>query len=245
MPDDVTQQAKDEALTRPPDAEALRSIRAAIKALPPKLRSNPLEHTISFDIGTWAAPLALLPASARSSGRISRGDVFAVDIRSVEKFFAAVYVFGMGRIGYGPKRYARIINDPGFSRNIKEAINRLGKIGPVAAYAWLYGQPAGGGRRLRAGAEGSGRIAQLGPAFFTKVLYFAGNPDGSEALILDQVVARKVHALSGMPHLVDTKGRARPWSPYRYSVYLAWMRKVAADLKEPPVLLELALFRDR
>ncbi|MEE6167699.1 MULTISPECIES: 8-oxoguanine DNA glycosylase OGG fold protein [unclassified Mycolicibacterium] len=45
------------------------------------------------------------------------------------------------------------------------------------------------------------RIDGLGPAFFTKFLYFT-TPG---ALILDKVLARKVHSLCGMTHLVDSR----------------------------------------
>jgi hypothetical protein len=62
------------------------------------------------------------------------------------------------------------------------------------------------------------------------------------ALILDNVLARKVHRLSGMPYLVRLRGQSYEWSPYRYAVYLHWMRLTAHALDSTPDELELALF---
>jgi hypothetical protein len=82
------------------------------------------------------------------------------------------------------------------------------------------------------------RIDNFGPAFFTKLLYFT-TPG---ALILDNVLAKKVNALSAMPYLVQTNGQSYAWSPYRYAVYLHWMRQTAAQLECSPDELELTLF---
>ncbi len=53
------------------------------------------------------------------------------------------------------------------------------------------------------------RIHGLGPAFFTKFLYFTS----STSLILDNVLARKVHELSGLPYLVRSGGQSYVWTP--------------------------------
>jgi hypothetical protein len=74
-------------------------------------------------------------------------------------------------------------------------------------------------------------------------LYFVDASRPRRALILDQVLAREVAGLTGMPHLADSHGRARRWTAYRYGVYLAWMAQTAADFQVPPDFLEFALFR--
>jgi hypothetical protein len=82
------------------------------------------------------------------------------------------------------------------------------------------------------------RIRRFGPAFFTKFLYFT-TPG---ALILDNVLARRVHALAGMAYLVRRGGNSYAWSPYRYAVYLHWMRQTEARLGCEPDELETTLF---
>jgi hypothetical protein len=44
-------------------------------------------------------------------------------------------------------------------------------------------------------------------------------------LILDNVLVTKVQTL--MPYLVQRNGDSYAWSPYRYAVYLHWMRYTA------------------
>jgi hypothetical protein len=63
------------------------------------------------------------------------------------------------------------------------------------------------------------------------------------ALILDNRLANAVSSQSGIPHLVTAKGQFLAWTPYRYAVYLHWMRQAASTLNVPPELLELTLFR--
>lgn len=71
-----------------------------------------------------------------------------------------------------------------------------------------------------------------------KFLYFT-TPG---ALILDNVLARRVCDLAGIPHLVAGRGRSMAWSPYRYAVYLKWMHQTARALDAEPDELELTLF---
>jgi hypothetical protein len=83
------------------------------------------------------------------------------------------------------------------------------------------------------------RILGYGPAFFTKLLYFS-TPG---ALILDKVLANAVHKRSGIDHLVTVTGASVRWSPYRYAVYLQWMRQTAERVGTEPEMLELTLFK--
>ena len=94
-------------------------------------------------------------------------------------------------------------------------------------------------RRAPAGQPPWSRLHKFGPAFFTKFLYFS-TPG---ALILDNRLANAVYQRSGLPHLVTKDGRSLAWTPYRYAVYLHWMRQTAEQAGAPPEMLEVTLFR--
>jgi hypothetical protein len=88
-------------------------------------------------------------------------------------------------------------------------------------------------------------VPYWGPAFFTKLLYFADVQSASgRALILDNLTARVVADISGLPYLVDERGRSERWTEYRYGVYLTWMALVSAKLDIPLDFLEYALFAE-
>ncbi|MGA5166635.1 MULTISPECIES: hypothetical protein [Streptomyces] len=165
-----------------------------------------------------------------------------------EKALVASYVWGQGRTGYGPHRLAEILAGPGVADAVAHADRHLGEAGAVAAYQALRGTVKG-----------------LGPAFFTKLLYFLDRrphtPGGApRALILDQRVARvlRVHAArvgreSGVPDAADVAAwiwSDTGWTSHRYAVYLRFMtaaadRAARAGTGRPwsrPDLLELALF---
>jgi hypothetical protein len=198
-----------------------------------------LAHEVAYDPSRW-------PCQTRGSGgrtRITRGDVFALADAPAMDLFTASYVFGMGLRGYGPHRYDRITAGAPDLSDLLEIVRQIGRCqGPAAAYAQLYG--GDGDVRARPGAAPWSRVDGLGPAFFTKFMYFA--VPGS--LILDNVLAHRVAELSGMPHLLRN-GKAVAWTPYRYTVYLHWMTQTATavSLHTNPLvvtadLLELTLF---
>jgi hypothetical protein len=109
-----------------------------------------------------------------------------------------------------------------------------------------------------------GQVPGLGPAFFTKFLYFTGIavPPAHEPrpLILDRVLSRRLRRLAaavGLESGHDVDGSIAAWvwsdgnwSPHRYRVYLSFMHAAADQLaaKEgwpsaaAPDLLECALF---
>ena len=63
------------------------------------------------------------------------------------------------------------------------------------------------------------------------------------ALIIDNRLANAVHSLSGLPHLVSEKGSSLAWTPYRYAVYVHWMRQTSDAVGVEPEMLELTLFQ--
>lgn len=86
----------------------------------------------------------------------------------------------------------------------------------------------------------------LGPSFFTKFLYFAGQAlpslPGGQPLILDRVLSLRMRSLAvavGQDTGLDPDGSIAAWvwadwnwSPHRYSVYLAYMHKAAHQLAD-------------
>jgi hypothetical protein len=180
-----------------------------------------------------------VPSALRNTASISRGDVFDLAATADwEAVFAASFIWGTGRIGYGPHRFREIVQGTGGRLNeILTAAVEAAHYDVIAGYAQFYGGHDAKNRAVANAASWS-RIDNFGPAFFTKFLYFT-TPG---ALILDNVLARKVHDLAGVPHLVASRGRSVAWSPYRYAVYLKWMEFTARALSAEPDELELTLF---
>ena len=191
----------------------------------------------SIEIGTnWGEAV---PPALRDTTSVSRGDVFDLaatgDLPAV---FAASFIWGTGRIGYGPHRYREIVQRThGQLDEMLTAAAEAAREDVIAGYAQFYGghDPM---QRASANTAGWSRIDNFGPSFFTKFLYFT-TPG---ALILDNVLARRVRDLAGIPHLVVGRGRSVAWSPYRYAVYLKWMHQTAHALDAAPDELELTLF---
>ncbi|MET9295286.1 hypothetical protein [Streptomyces sp. NPDC003077] len=214
-------------------------------------------HAVGYVPARWAD---VRPWPVRFGGRsgtdavpVSRADVVAA-VRDAagrgawDEALVASYVWGQGRIGYGPYRLREVLAQEGVVTTLSRAAEALEDRGPVAAYGTLH----------RA-------VPYLGPAFFTKFLYFAGlaapTSSGPRALILDQRIARvlRAHATrvglaAGMEHAAGTAAwiwSDGGWTPHRYGRYLDWMSAVDSQLARSPLLkwpdsatdlLELALF---
>jgi hypothetical protein len=195
-------------------------------------------HAITFNPAQWQPHASALPERALSTGCISRGDVFEIAAQQDAdwRLFCASYIWGQGRTGYGKARFEQIIQQTPpeqLSTVIAGARGRLAACGPLSAYACLRG-------------TGSARtVPRWGPAFFTKLLYFAHTgPAPGSALILDNLTATAVAAITGLPNFVSRHSGSRRWTEYRYGVYLAWMNQVAAEQGVSPDFLEYALFED-
>ncbi|WP_430781667.1 hypothetical protein [Actinoplanes sp. G11-F43] len=191
-------------------------------------------HAIAVDPGKWPE------ISVGES--ITRGDVFDLAHSGALDLFTASYVFGMGRRGYGRSRYDKIVARAVDLAGTLDVVRDIGLCqGPIFAYAQLYGGQDFD-HRTSSGTPGWSRIAGFGPAFFTKFLYFAV----PGALILDARLAYRVAHLTGNDYGYLHKGRPAAWTPYRYAVYLHWMRQAAADVsvhtEVTPELLEVTLF---
>ncbi|MFC8763708.1 hypothetical protein ACFUAG_23765 [Streptomyces sp. NPDC057193] len=212
------------------------------------------EHAVRYIPGSWAGirpwPSGLAEQVGHEPTLLSRAQVLAVArtgaaTASWTETLVASYVWGQGDVGYGAHRLGEILRPAPVEAVLAQAIALLATDGAVAGY-----------RRL------SGAIAGLGPAFFTKFLYFAGgavvDAPGPRPLILDQRVARVLRAYT--TRLGEEIGLEEPaklaawlwsdggWTPHRYDVYLRWAHgatdQLAGSTHWPlvPDVLELALF---
>lgn len=92
---------------------------------------------------------------------------------------------------------------------------------------------------------GADRLPWLGPAFFTKILYFGGyrrTSGGIQPLILDRRVAARLPPDAGTAHLF-----AGGWSSSAWRDYLAWAAEQSThpDFDGEPDAVEMALFSGR
>ncbi|MFJ3310800.1 hypothetical protein ACIPSA_49285 [Streptomyces sp. NPDC086549] len=213
-------------------------------------------HAVEYAPVHWAG---VEPWPARFSERtlariavVSRAQVVAAvgeaaERREWSEALVASYVWGQGRTGYGPHRLKEILAESAVAPALAKAASALEEENAVAAYRVLYGAVKG-----------------LGPAFFTKLLYFLAlavdGPSSPRALILDQRVANVLrdHAtrvglamgLTSADAVAAWIWSDGGWTPHRYDVYLQWMTAAAGQLAESgvgwpvasPDLLELALF---
>jgi hypothetical protein len=179
---------------------------------------------------------------------ICRGEVMDVGRRVREgtrpatDLLLASFVWGSGAVGYGPHRLREIVDAAGDSlesalQHVRNALFADSPPDPITGYAQLYGGYSHE-TRASAGERPWARLRGYGPAFFTKFLYFLV----PGALILDNRLAGAVYKLSGTPNLIDDDGRSLAWTPYRYAVYLHWMRQTAEAIGVRPELLEVSLF---
>lgn len=221
---------------------------------------TPGAHTVSYTPGRWAQitpwPEALAPTSAGGDAAVSRAEVASAvaDALRREAFpeaLVATYVWGKGKRGTpggsGPATLHKILAFDGLDTALATAVTALREHSAPQAYAALHRHVPG-----------------LGPAFFTKFLYFTGialpPAHGPRPLILDRVLSRRLRWMAAAVgresgHDVDGSVAAwvwsdSNWSPHRYQVYLSFMHAAANQLAEgdswpsgaAPDLLECALF---
>ena len=239
---DLEDRACAEAAEHLPTADGRDRIAQAVVAARRQLGGDGVRsHAISFSPAWWQPYACALPEQAQRTGFISRGDVFeiAAELDGADllwHLFCASYIWGQGTNGYGKAKFEQIIQQTPperLSTVIAEARDRLAACGPLSAYACLRG------------TGGACTVPRWGPAFFTKLLYFAHTgPAPGSALILDNLTATAVAAISGLANFVNKRGGSRRWTEYRYGVYLAWMNQEAARQGVSPDFLEYALFED-
>lgn len=211
---------------------------AELKRLKPR---DTLEQKIPWYGRRWAAKGYWHPATRKrlkaladsldppsDNGRlfITRSQVFAQ--RDPVDLFLAAMAWGYGTNGYGSWRTAQIVNPEG--HNHEAAIGDM-----VDAYrrAWDPDEPEA---LLRAWESGAGKIRGLGPAFASKVAYFAlYEPDKATGpLIADRNTTWSVWALGD---IWDSR-----YSAAQYGAYVTWCERWALKLGRHSHDVERALF---
>lgn len=187
----------------------------------------------------WPEPVDRLPEAPERSGyqRISRQDVFdlAADSSSEGRgrLLVATYMWGTGSSAFLVGRRVRVFTRTPLDvvgERLVAAADLMHSDGPVAAYESLL-------------ARQHNHIKFLGPAFFTKYLYFAaGQPTTvqPQPLILDKFVARSLNA-----HIDGWAIRDNGWPGSTYSRYLTLAAEHATEAGRDtsPAGFEMALFR--
>ncbi|AWT46700.1 hypothetical protein DMT42_33380 [Streptomyces actuosus] len=205
-------------------------------------RGEVLVQAIPFDRARW---LPLLPCvdwwppelddcpTVAGRRRVDRKTVFGVARRSDtvvgrRHLLTAALVWGTGTKARSVIRRAAVFaaNSAGdIDARLEAALGTLAEQGPVAAYYAFNNDQ---------------HIKHLGPAFFTKVLYFAG-PEQSEGalrpLILDRFVALALRA-ADTGEMWPTSGWTTPW----YRRYLLLTHEHALKVGVAPDQIEAALF---
>ncbi|MFE0351821.1 8-oxoguanine DNA glycosylase OGG fold protein [Streptomyces griseoluteus] len=225
--------------------------------------ARPGAHTVRYTPSRWAQvgpwPAMLASRSGPGDAAVSRAQVAsavadALAREAFTKALVATHVWGKGksgtRAGSGPATLEKILASDDLGKVLAEAVAALRVDGARQAYEVLLRSANG-----------------LGPSFFTKFLYFAGQAVppgcGMRPLILDRVLAermRTVAAQVGRDTGHDPDGSVAAWvwadggwSPHRYEVYLSFMQAAAEQLRTsdgwPPDaaadLQECALFTTR
>jgi hypothetical protein len=137
--------------------------------------------------------------------------------------FMATMIWGYGRVGYGPWRTRRVL---------EETPEAPLKLTTAAALVRADGGPVA----YRAMTSAL-RLRFLGPAFGTKYLYFApSQPDNPPALILDRLVAGWLNRHAG------TRINPITWAPSTYKHYVGLLVEFAEELDVGPDAIEERIF---
>ncbi|MEU7948857.1 hypothetical protein AB0C50_29600 [Micromonospora taraxaci] len=217
-------------------------------------------HSIDVVPARWAKfdQWPSFDSDASSSLSMSRGDVTEVARQCRERelwlpLLVTSFAWGWGNRGFGPTRLRWVLDGkaglPGLptseiQKRLATAVNVFDQRGAGAAYQLLLD---------------AGRISEYGPAFFTKLLYFASRTDSGQcpALILDARLARQMRGFwqrrANEPYAVNGRSarwlwQGPRWSTRRYQIYRAFICRATAQLsvsgeRWTPELLELLLFR--
>ncbi len=142
------------------------------------------------------------------------------------RFYVAVCAWGAGLRGRLVSRRVRVLRenqDPG--QRLLAGI-RLAERSPVRAY-----------RAFRIGGEH--RLLHLGPAFFSKVIYFAGYGEHQlpQPLILDRYVAAALNDIAGLGWQSTWN-----WTPWQYEHYLLLATEWASHWRCEADVIERTLF---
>lgn len=168
-------------------------------------------HTITVNRPWWAQTLSEYGFEDTLVGDdISRADLFELASNAGADASAALTLlwnalaWGTGmRNRNNKRRIASMAADPVRFGDLLRDAAAISRADPTAAYELLY-------------PRHRGAIRFLGPAFFTKYLYFAGGGGGDHpCMILDQFVAKALHSTCGWTSLPVNGG----WLASAYGRY--------------------------
>lgn len=185
------------------------------------------------EIDGGARVLNSLPDAVDRASTAETVDAYVREGAFTEAFIACM-VWGHGHSGYGPYRTARILSgapeqagkttDGTVIKRLQTSIERFNASGAVDAYRYL---------------NNDGHIDGLGPAFFTKWLYFisAGStPYGAQAApVLDQLVIDWLRTHASVP--------LRYAKTLDYDRYVELLGHWGEAHGRTPVQVEEAIFR--
>lgn len=175
------------------------------------------------------------PDDLASDDHLARLDVFAVTdgwragAKTTQDLVVAAMAWGYGPIGYGPGRTAAILDQDPDTARLSSVLSPLSEAQPTVA---ALGDAYEALRRRR-----PLWVRGLGPAFVTKLLYFAGYRRGTnciQPLILDSVVAKRLPAAAG-----GASRRRGGWSTEEWLAYLSWAHREAGGAEPDGVEMEL------
>ena len=209
----------------PTDLSRLQLPRACREALA-KQRSERIDgHTIPIAIDWWNAEIAAAhlpgaPVAGPDVVQLSRSDLFTdaanLDVDSDEellRFLWRVLAWGSGmRLRVNRKRMRAVADNRSTAVAALRQALQAAREDPAQAYETLC-------------PEGRNAIAYLGPAFSTKVLYFAGSGDlGHPCAILDSRVAATLRDTCKWDSL-----RENEWPTSTYVRYCALLDRWANE----------------
>ncbi|MGX1507479.1 UNVERIFIED_CONTAM: hypothetical protein RKD43_006104 [Streptomyces graminofaciens] len=185
------------------------------------------------DTTWWPEELDACPRTGRWH-RVDRHTVFDMADRAGtalgrRHLLVASLVWGSGTKARSVDRRGSIFaksSADGIDARLAAVVSRLEREGAVAAYL---------------ACKNDERIPYLGPAFFTKFLYFAGHDyptDSRRPLILDSVVSRGLRDQNTIAKRWPLNG----WSEQQYARYLDLLHEQADSAAVMPDVMEAAWF---
>jgi hypothetical protein len=222
-----------------PDRRTRPRYRAQMTALDNALPGEPGPITVPLERFRPGIPADTWPAGLPDVGVLRRNDVFAVadawraGQSTARQLTLAVLLWGFGDTSYGPHRTRKILAADPEGLRLEAALAPLRDQLDVDDLRAIYvsmrrGQPQ--------------HVRGLGPAFFTKLIYFAGyrrGAGGVQPLILDKRVASRLPVDAG-----PARRRDGGWPSSEWVTYLRWAAEQAerSTFGGEPERVEMALF---
>jgi hypothetical protein len=196
------------------------------------------EQQIDWRPRTWKAAWTGLPcahvldeleAEINTKGTIRRSFIIATyQNRPAIDLFTAAAAWGSGTGGRNLARIRTILRQPDAADKLQATADDVRSKGVRDAYSDYFSQH---------------KLSQLGVAFVTKLLYFAGyqhqRRDHPRPLIYDSRVATAITRLPAAPLLPASPDNL---TTSKYVRYCAWAEAIAQERQTEPVVVEWALF---